>query len=298
VNKLREKADLVVILSHNGFDVDRKMASRVKGIDVILCAHTHDALPEPVKVGKTLLVASGSHGKYLSRLDLDVQNKEVKGFSYKLIPLFSDVITPDKEMKAAIDKSRAPYEAHLNEVVAKNDGVLYRRGNFNGTWDDLICDALIKERDSEISLSPGFRWGTSLLAGNITREDIYNNTAMTYPAAYRMEMSGQRLKDVLEDVADNIFNPDPYLQQGGDMVRVGGISYTIDVNKPIGSRISDMKSQKTGAALEASKNYTVSGWASVTEGIAGPPIWDVVTKYIAEKKTITPNDVSRVKVIQ
>lgn len=298
VNKAREKADLIVILSHNGFDVDKKLASRVKDIDVILCAHTHDALPEPVKIGKTLLVASGSHGKYLSRLDLDVQNKEIKGYSYRLIPLFSDVITADVEMKAAIDKSRAPFEAHLNEVVGKNDGVLYRRGNFNGTWDDLICDALIKERESEISLSPGFRWGTSLLQGNITREDVYNNTAMTYPTAYRMEMSGQRLKDVLEDVADNIFNPDPYLQQGGDMVRVGGISYTININKPIGSRIEDMKLQKTGMALEASKNYKVSGWASVTEGIEGPPIWDIVTKYIAEKKTISPNDVSRVRVIQ
>ena len=219
-----------MLLSHNGFDVDRKLAARVKGIDVILTGHTHDALPDVVKVGKTLLVASGSHGKFLSRLDLDVRGGEVKDYRFKLIPVFSDVIAPDAEMAALIAAIRAPHEKMLGEVVGRTETLLYRRGNFNGTLDDVICDALLAERDAEIALSPGFRWGNSLLPGqDITREDIYNATAITYPAAYRMTMTGARLKEVLEDVADNLFNPDPYYQQGGDMVRVGGLAYTIDV---------------------------------------------------------------------
>ncbi len=293
VDKARKAgAQLVVLLSHNGFDVDRKLASRVAGIDVILTSHTHDALPEAVTVGKTLLIASGSHGKFVSRLDLDVQDGAVKGFRYKLIPLFADVIAPDAEMTAAITKARAPYAKELARVVGQADGLLYRRGNFNGTFDDLICAALLKERDAEIVLSPGFRWGTSVLPGApITMEDIHNATAITYPQVYRMPMTGERLKDILEDVADNLFNPDPYYQQGGDMVRCGGLGYSIDVSKPIGQRISGMTHLKTGKPIEPAKEYTVAGWASVNEGTEGPPVWDLVEKYIAAEKTvrIAPN---------
>src|SRR5215213_2100502 len=269
----REGAQLVVLLSHNGFDVDRKLASRVAGIDVILTGHTHDALPEAVKVGRTLLIASGSHGKFLSRLDLDVRGGEVKDYRFKLIPVFSGAIAPDAEMAAKIDAVRAPHEAMLGEEVGRTETLHYRRGNFNGTLDDVICDALIAERDAEIALSPGFRWGNSLLPGQaITREDVYNATAITSPAAYRMTMTGARIKDILEDVADNLFNPDPYYQQGGDMVRVGGLGYTIDVSAPMGSRISDLRLLRTGRPLEAGKDYTVAGWASVNEGTEGPPI--------------------------
>jgi sulfur-oxidizing protein SoxB len=235
----REGAQLVVLLSHNGFDVDRKLAARVTGIDVILTGHTHDALPEPVKVGRTLLVASGSHGKFLSRLDLDVQGGAVKDFRYKLIPLFADAIAPDADMAAAIAKARAPFAAELAREVGRTETLLYRRGNFAGTFDDLICAAIMQERDSEIALSPGFRWGASVLSGApITIEDIHNATAITYPQVYRQTMTGARLKDILEDVADNLFNPDPYYQQGGDMVRCGGARLHIDVAKPAGSRIS------------------------------------------------------------
>src|SRR5712692_9635583 len=253
VDKARKDgAALIVLLSHNGFDVDRKLASRLKGIDVILTAHTHDALPDVVKIGKTLLVASGSHGKFVSRLDLDVRNGEIKDYRFKLIPVFSDAIAPDAEMAAKIRTVRAPYEAMLREVVGRTETLLYRRGNFNGTFDDLICDALLAERDAEVALSPGFRWGASVLPdANITREDIYNATAITYPAAYRLTMTGGRLKEVLEDVADNLFNPDPFYQQGGDMVRVGGIGYTIDINKPIGSRISDLRLLRTDRPIAA-----------------------------------------------
>ncbi len=289
-------AELVVLLSHNGFDVDRKMASRVSGIDVILTGHTHDAIPEVTKVGKTLLVASGCHGKFVSRLDLDVQDKQIKGFNYRLIPVFSDAIAPDAETAAVIAKHRAPYEADLKRVLGKTDGLLYRRGNFNGTLDDVICDAMLVQRDAEISLSPGIRWGTSILPGHdITFEDITNATAMSYPACYRMAMSGQRLKDILEDVADNIFNPDPYYQQGGDMVRTGGLGYQIDVSKPIGQRISNMTLLKSGTPVDAAKDYTVAGWASVNQGTEGPPIWDVVAKHIETQKTIHAGDNQSVK---
>jgi sulfur-oxidizing protein SoxB len=285
-------AQLVVLLSHNGFDVDRKLAARVPGIDVILTSHTHDALPEAIKVGNTLLIASGSHGKFVSRLDLDVQNGALKGFRYKLIPLFADAIKPDTEMTAAITKARAPYAKELARVVGKADSLLYRRGNFNGTFDDVICAALLKERDAEIALSPGFRWGTSVLPGQpITVEDIHNATAITYPQVYRMPMSGERLKEVLEDVADNLFNPDPYYQQGGDMVRCGGLGYAIDVSKPIGQRISAMTQLKSGKPIEPKKEYVVAGWASVNEGTQGPPVWDLVERYVAAEKTVrvTPN---------
>ena len=299
VDKARKDgAGLVVLLSHNGFDVDRKLAARVKGIDVILTSHTHDALPDIVKVGKTLLVASGSHGKFVSRLDLDVRDGEIKGHRFRLIPVFSDVVASDAAMADKIRAIRAPHEKMLREVIGRTDTLLYRRGNFNGTLDDLICEALVSERDAEIALSPGFRWGASLLPGqNITREDIYNATAMTYPAAYRMGMTGARLKEILEDVADNLFNPDPYYQQGGDMVRAGGLSYAIDIGKPMGSRISELKLLRSGKLLEADKNYTVTGWASVNEGTEGPPVWDLVIDHVRKKKVVAPRDAGHVRVL-
>jgi S-sulfosulfanyl-L-cysteine sulfohydrolase len=294
----KDGADLVVLLSHNGFDVDRKLAGRVSGIDVILTAHTHDALPEVVKVGKTLLVASGSHGKFVSRLDLDVRGGEVKDFRFKLIPVFADAIAPDAEMAEKIRAIRAPHETMLGETIGRTETLLYRRGNFNGTLDDVICDALLAERDAEIALSPGFRWGNSLLPGqDITREDVYNATAISYPATYRMTMSGARLKEVLEDVADNLFNTDPYYQQGGDMVRVGGMSYTIDIGKPMGQRISELTLRPSGKAVEPGRDYVVAGWASVNEGTEGPAIWDVVMNHIQKKRVIAPKETGHIRVI-
>ena len=291
-------AKLVVLLSHNGFDVDRKLAGRVAGIDVVFTAHTHDALPAVVKVGRTLLVASGSHGKFVSRLDLDVRGGEVKDYRYKLIPIFADVIAPDQEVAAKIAAVRAPHLAHLREIVGRAEALLYRRGNFNGTLDDVICDALLAERDAEIALSPGVRWGASLLPGEaITREDIYNATAITYPAAYRTTMSGARLKTILEDIADNLFNPDPYYQQGGDMVRVGGIAYTIDVAQPNGRRISQLRLLRTGAMLDPGQEYVVAGWGSVNEDTQGPPIWDIITNYIMARKTVSPAASGHVEVV-
>lgn len=292
-----EGVDLVVCLSHNGFDVDRKMAGRVKGIDVILTGHTHDAVPEPVLIGETILIASGSNGKFVSRLDLDVRDGKMMGFRHKLIPIFSDVIAPDAEMAGLIDQERAPYKAQLEEKIGTTESLLYRRGNFNGTWDDLICDAVRSERDAQIAMSPGVRWGPSLLAGDaITREDIHNVTSMTYGACYRTEMTGETIKTILEDVADNIFNPDPYYQQGGDMVRVGGLSYAIDISKPIGERITDIALVDGGAAIEAGKSYTVAGWASVNEGTEGPQIWDVIEAHVRKIGTVKldPNTSVRV----
>lgn len=290
-------AELVVMLSHNGFDVDRKMAGRVKGIDVILSGHTHDAVPEPVLIGETILIASGSHGKFISRVDLDIRDGKMMGFRHKLIPIFADVIQPDAEMAALVDDARAPYLAEMSEEVGTTESLLYRRGNFNGTWDDLICDAILSERDAQIALSPGVRWGASLMPGDaIRREDIHNATSMTYGAVYRNEMTGETLKTVLEDVADNIFNPDPYYQQGGDMVRVGGLSYAIDITKPIGQRISDMSLIATGETIEASKSYTVAGWASVNEGTEGPQIWDVVEAHIRKLGTVRLQPNTSVKV--
>ena len=283
-------AELVVCLSHNGFDVDKQMAARVTGLDVILSGHTHDALPEPYIVNDTLVVASGSNGKFVSRVDLDVQKGRVLGFRHKLIPIFSDVVAPDPEMSALIEAERAPYLDAMSEVIGETaeDQILYRRGNFNGTWDDLICEALISERDADISMSPGVRWGPSILPGQkITREDIWNVTSMTYPEAYRSEMTGEFLHVILEDVADNLFNPDPYYQQGGDMVRVGGLGYRIDVNKPQGERITDMTLLKSGERIDPSKSYVVAGWASVNEGTEGPPIWEVVENHIRKQGVIS-----------
>ncbi|QQP88954.1 thiosulfohydrolase SoxB [Skermanella sp. TT6] len=292
-----EGAGLVVLLSHNGFDVDRKLASRVAGIDVVLSGHTHDAVPAVVPVGRTLIVASGSHGKFLSRLDLDVRGGEVKDYRFQLIPVFSDAIAPDPDMAGVVEGLRAPFKSEISRVVGRTDGLLYRRGNFNGTWDDLICRALIEERDAEISLSPGFRWGATLLPGqDITMDDIYNQTAITYPAAYRMQMSGAQIKDILEDVADNLFNPDPYYQQGGDMVRVGGLGYAIDVSKPMGQRIGALTLLRTGQAIDASASYAVAGWASVNEGTEGPPVYDLVRRFIERRQVVNIPENETVKV--
>lgn len=293
-----EGAELIVLLSHNGFDVDRKLASRVQGIDVILTGHTHDALPEPVLVGKTLLIASGSAGKFVTRLDLDVQGGELKGFRHRLIPVFSDVIAPDADTTKLVSDLRAPYEAELKRELATTESLLYRRGNFNGTFDDLICQALLDVREADIALSPGFRWGNSLIPGQtITVEDLHNGCAMTYPAVYRSPMSGAMLKTILEDVADNLFNKDPYYQQGGDMVRVGGMGYTIDPRAEIGSRISDMTMLKTGEAVDPAKEYVVAGWASVNEATEGPPVWDVVEQYLAEHPVVRLEENRSVKVV-
>ncbi len=290
-------AEVVVLLSHNGFDVDRKLASRVPGIDVVLTGHTHDALPAAIQVGKTLLIASGSHGKFLSRLDLEVKDGKVADYRYRLIPVFSDVVKPDAEMTALVERIRAPHAAELGRVLGRTESLLYRRGNFNGTFDDLICQALLEERDAQIALSPGFRWGATLLPGQeITVEDVHNQTSITYPAVYRTEFTGAFLKEVLEDVADNLFNPDPYYQQGGDMVRVGGLGYTIDINKPIGERISNMTLLSQEQPIDPEKSYVVAGWASVNESTEGPPVADLVSRFIEKKKSVRVEDNPHIKV--
>ena len=291
-------ADLVVVLSHNGFDVDKKMASIVTGIDIILSGHTHDALPEPVLIDNTIIVASGSNGKFVSRVDLDVRNGQMMGFKHKLIPIFSDVIKPDPDMAALIEGERAPYIDHLSEVIGQSENLLYRRGNFNGTWDDLICQALIEEREADISMSPGVRWGPSILPGqDITREDIWNVTSMSYGKVYRTEMTGEFIHIILEDVADNLFNPDPYYQQGGDMVRIGGMGYRIDINKPQGERITELTLLKTGERIDPSKTYIVAGWASINEGTEGPQVWDLVENYIRRNGIVKVNPNNSVQVI-
>ncbi|MEG3641406.1 thiosulfohydrolase SoxB [Magnetococcus sp. PR-3] len=298
VNEVREEgAQVVVLLSHNGMDVDLKLASRVTGIDVILGGHTHDAIPKPSEVknpeGVTLVCNSGSNGKYLSRMDLDVADGKLKGWNYRLIPVISNLIPADQEMAALVERVRKPYLKELNTVVGKTDSLLYRRGNFNGTYDDLICQALNDQLDSEVSLSPGFRWGASLLPGqDITMESIYTQTAITYPNTYRRQMSGEQIKTILEDVADNLFNPDPYRQQGGDMVRVGGLKYRIKLGEEIGKRLHDI--EIAGKKMEPSKNYWVSGWASMGE-VDGPPIWDVVRKHVEAKKVISIEPDSSIK---
>ncbi|MBT5036413.1 MAG: thiosulfohydrolase SoxB [Rhodospirillaceae bacterium] len=280
-------ADLVVLMSHNGFDVDRKLASRIPGIDVILTGHTHDAVPSAIQVKDTLLIATGSHGKFLGRLDLEVKNKKVTNYRFKLMPVFSDAIRPDPKIAAVIKKVRAPYEKTISKVLGKTESLLYRRGNFAGTFDDLICQAIIEERDTQIALSPGFRWGATLLPGqDIRAEEVYSQTAITYPSCYRQEMTGQQLKEILEDVGDNLFNPDPYYQQGGDMVRVGGMGYKFEINQKIGSRISDMTLLSSGENIEATKKYVVGGWASVNPAVQGPPIYDVVSQYVSRKKVV------------
>ena len=299
VNAARDEgAEIVVLLSHNGFDVDQKLATVVSGIDVILTGHTHDAVPHAIKIGKTLLLSSGSHGKYLGRIDLDVRGGEVVDFSSTLIPVFSDVIEPDPEMAAQIQAIRAPYEAECSRIIGHTKDMLYRRGNFNGTWDDVICQGIIEERDVEISLSPGFRWGTTLLPGQpITIDDLYTQTSMSYPNVYRTEMTGKQLKDILEDVCDNLFNVDPFYQQGGDMVRVGGMNYSCSPKNDMGRRIGDMTLTRTGSALDPSRSYRVGGWASINENVEGPAIYDLMESYINRKSVIDLPEQQAVRVI-
>lgn len=296
--KLQETVDevrgkgvaVVIVLSHNGMDVDLKLASKVTGVDAILGGHTHDGVPEPVIVsnakGKTLVTNAGSNGKYLGVLDMNVDKGGVKDFRYKLLPVFSNFLDPDPQMEKLIHSVREPYLDKLNEKLAVTNELLYRRGNFNGSFDQLIVDALLQEKGAQIAFSPGFRWGTTLLPGQaITMEDVMNQTAITYPGTTLNEMSGDTIKTVLEDVADNLFNTDPYYQQGGDMVRVGGLSYTIDPNQSMGNRISNMT--LNDKPLEAGKLYKVAGWASVQESSEqGEPIWELVSRYLKDKKVI------------
>ena len=305
VDEVRGKgAQAVVLLSHNGMDVDLKLASRVTGIDAILGGHTHDGVPAPVVVsnrsGQTLVTNAGSNGKFLGVLDLDVKDKRVQGFRYKLMPVFANLLPAEAAMQAHIDKVRAPYLTRLDEVLAVSEGLLYRRGNFNGSWDQLILDAIQSVKGAEIAFSPGFRWGTSLLPGQrITRELMMDQLAITYPQSTLTDMSGETIKTILEDVADNLFNPDPYYQQGGDMVRVGGLQYTCAPNQKAGSRISDMRLK--GQPIEADKTYKVGGWAPVAEGVAGQPqgepIWDVVEAYLRDKKVVKPRQLNAPKLI-
>ncbi len=284
-------AHVVVLLSHNGMDVDLKLASRVAGIDVILGGHTHDAVPEPVPVknrsGTTLVTNAGCNGKFLAVLDLDVRNRHVAGYQYRLLPVFSNLLEPDREMAQLIHKLRAPYEKQLAETLALSEGLLYRRGNFNGTFDQMILDALMEVKGAEIAFSPGFRWGTTILPGQpVTLEHLMDQTAITYPYTTLTEMTGETIKEILEDVCDNLFNPDPYKQQGGDMVRVGGMRYSCDPTAAKDHRISNMTLH--GKPIEAGRKYKVAGWAPVAEGASGQPIWEVVAAYLRSKKVIRP----------
>ncbi len=284
VDEVRSKnVDLVIVLSHNGCDVDKKMASRVKGIDVIFGGHTHDGIPKPIVVGKTLVVNTGCYGKFVSRMDIEVKNKKMVDYSFRLIPVMSGMIEPDHEMSKLVDDIRVPHKAKLDEVLGHTETVLYRRGNLDGTFDDLICEALIDHYDADFAFSPGFRWGRTVLPGPITAEDVYSQTALTYPNTYKTKIKGSDLKDIMEDIGDNIFNPDPYKQQGGDMVRTTGMSFTIKVNEKIGNRIQNLKIR--GKDVHPDKEYTMSGWASMQEQ-PGPPVYDIVINYIKKKKTI------------
>lgn len=301
VDEVRAKgAQVVVVLSHNGMDVDIKMASRVRGIDAILGGHTHDGMPAPVTVknagGQTLVTNAGSNGKFLAVLDFDVRGGKIQDYRYKLMPVFANLLPADKDMQALIDKVRAPYKDKLEEKLAVSEGALYRRGNFNGSWDQLILDALMDVKGADMAFSPGVRWGTSLLPGEaITYERMMDQMALTYPATTLNEFTGEQIKGILEDVADNIFNPDPYFQQGGDMVRVGGMSYSCTPNAPMGQRINNMTLK--GKPIEADKKYKVAGWASVQEGVQGTPIWDVVSGYLRDKKVVKQVKINAPKVI-
>jgi S-sulfosulfanyl-L-cysteine sulfohydrolase len=306
VDEARAKgAQVVVVLSHNGMDVDLKMASRVRGIDAIFGGHTHDGVPVAVPVanagGKTLVTNAGSNSKFLGVMDFDVKGGKVVDFRYRLLPIFANQIKPDAEMNALIAKIRAPYETKLSEKLAVTDGLLYRRGNFNGSWDQLICDALMDSLGAQMAFSPGFRWGTSLLPGDtITRELMMDQLAITYPYATLNEMTGETIKTILEDVADNLFNPDPYYQQGGDMVRVGGLTYTCTPAEKMGSRISDMR--LAGKPLDANKKYKVAGWAPVAEeartmpGVK--PVWEHVEGWLkAQGGRVKPRRVNTPKLV-
>ena len=285
-------AKVVVLLSHNGMDVDLKLASRVRGIDAILGGHTHDGVPIPVQVrnagGTTLVTNAGSNGKFLGVLDFDVKGGHVVDFQYKLLPVFSDLLPADPRMSRLIERVRQPYESVLSEPLAVTQELLYRRGNFNGSFDQVILDGLLTQKNAEIAFSPGFRWGTTLLPGQvITMENLMDQTAITYPYTTNSLMSGQTIKTILEDVADNLFNPDPYYQQGGDMVRVGGLNYAIDPNASMGNRISDMR--LNGTLLDPHKSYRVAGWAPVSEDAdmrGGEAIWDLMRRHLKEVKVI------------
>jgi sulfur-oxidizing protein SoxB len=297
VDELRDarKVDLVVLLSHNGVAVDMKLASRVTGIDVILGGHTHDGLPEPLRVGRTLIVNSGSHGKFLSRLDLDVKKGRVADHRYRLIPVLSGSIPEDGDMARLIGEIRAPHESKLGEALAVSDSLLYRRGNFNGPFDEVILDALLARGDAQVAFSPGFRWGVSIVPGQtITLEDVYTHTAITYPDTWAREMTGAEILRIMEDVADNLFHPDPYYRQGGDMVRVGGLTYTIEPAKPMGHRIRDVRIGDQ--PLDKQRRYKAAGWASLAQA-DGPPAWDVVAAHLRAAKRIKLDPRPRVRVV-
>jgi len=292
VDEVRARgAQVVVLLSHNGMDVDLKLATRVAGIDAILGGHTHDGVPQPVPIrnagGVTLVTNAGSNGKFLGVLDFDVRGGKVDGFRYRLLPVFANLLPADPAMQALIERVRAPHRARLEQPLAVTEALLYRRGNFNGTFDQLILDALMEVKGAQIAFSPGFRWGTTLLPGQtITREHLMDQTAITYPFTTVNDFSGEMIKTILEDVADNLFNPDPYYQQGGDMVRVGGLTYACDPNAPMGSRISDMRLD--GKPIDAKRSYRVAGWAPVAEGAGGEPVWEVVERWLTGRGTVTP----------
>lgn len=303
VNRIRdeEKPDIIVLLSHNGMDVDLKIAANLSGINVILGGHTHDAVPSPVEVknngGITLVCNAGSNGKFVGVLDFSVKNGKVKGYKYSLQPVFSNLIQADKNMQAYIDKVRKPYLNKLQQKLAVAEDVLYRRGNFNGTFDQLICNALRSQGDAQIALSPGFRWGTTILPGqDITFEDILNQTCITYPETYVKNLTGQDIKNILEDVSDNLFNPDPYRQQGGDMVRVGGMNYVCKPKQSIGKRISQM-TLYDGSSIDMHKQYKVAGWATVSKPSEGKPIWTIVADDLRDRKTIKINRLNTPKLL-
>jgi sulfur-oxidizing protein SoxB len=284
-------AAVVALLSHNGMDVDLKLASRVTGIDVILGGHTHDAVPVPILVrnarGKTLVTNAGSNGKFLAVLDLEVKGGKLAGYRYRLLPVFANLLAADAAMAKLIEDQRAPYAAKLSEELARTEALLYRRGNFNGSFDQLILDALMEVKGAEIAFSPGFRWGTSLLPGEaITLEQVMNLTAITYPDTVLSELTGAAIKALMEDVCDNLFHPDPYYQQGGDMVRVGGMSYSCTPGAKIGARIGDMRFR--GRPIEADRTYKVASWAPVAEGSGGEPMWEVLSRYLRDRKVVRP----------
>ena len=301
IDEVRGKgAQAVVLLSHNGMDVDVKLASRVTGLDAILGGHTHDAVPMPLEVknrsGTTLVTNAGSNAKFLGVLDLDVRDGKVQGYKYRLLPVFSNLLEADREMAALVTSVRAPFQAKLDEKLATTEGLLYRRGNFNGTVDQLILDALMKVKGAEIAFSPGFRWGTTLLPGQaITLDHVMDWSAITYPYVTLNELTGEQIKTILEDVCDNLFNPDPYYQQGGDMVRVGGLSYTCAPGEAMGKRISDMR--LAGKPISADRKYKVAGWAPVAEGAKGEPAWEVISTYLRDRKTIPPPKLALPKLV-
>ncbi len=289
--KAEEKPDAIIVLSHNGFDTDKKMAEICTGIDFIMGGHTHDGVPEAVPVknasGTTYVCNAGSNGKFLNVLDLDIQKGKIKDFKFTLLPIFSDLIPEDKAMKKYIEDVRLPFLKELTRPIATTEQTLFRRGNFNGSWDQIICDALLEVKEAQISLSPGFRWGTSVMPGQtITFDDLMTQTAMTYPETYARDIKGEDIKAILEDVADNLFNEDPFYQQGGDMVRTGGISYRINPTAKMGERITDIVLTKTGEKLDASKSYKVAGWSTVGAKSEGEPVWETVEAYLKNVKHI------------